>query len=325
MTRTSLISVLTGLNFFIQASAQRIDNSSVFKTISSDRYFRMQYDNDYFTRTDLYYTQGIELEYVNPFLKNFPVSKLLFRPRSSQIRYGISIDHAAYTPSSTSSNEILYGDRPFAACLSLKTFAIATDSSRRRRISTALIAGIIGPVAGGREMQTTIHRWLDNPLPMGWQYQIQNDIILNYQFNYEKELLDVNNILILSSASELRAGTLNDKIRGGFNFMLGRFSDPYQSVSNTKTGIKKFSYYLYGQPGLSLVGYDASLEGGVFDHKSPYTISPTGISRITFQGDYGIVVCVSTFYLEYCQSYLTKEFSTGKYHRWGGIRIGFTL
>jgi lipid A 3-O-deacylase len=129
----------------------------------------------------------------------------------------------------------------------------------------------------------------------------------------------------LNSASEIRTGTLNDKISGGFNFMFGEFSDPYMPSSRQKTRKKRFSYYLYGQPVASLIGYDASLEGGVFDHKSPYTIAPAGISRLTFQADYGIVVCVSTLYLEYCQSYLTKEFESGHYHRWGGIRIGFTF
>src|ERR1700733_11404019 len=160
MIRRTIFLAVIGVNFFIQASAQRIDNSSVFKTVSSDRYFRVHYDNDYFTRTDLYYTQGIELEYVNPFLKVIPLMKLLIRPEQSEIKYGICIDHVAFTPTSTSTNQIQYGDRPFAACLSFKTFALATDSFRHRRISSGLIAGIIGPGAGGKEMQTDIHRWL---------------------------------------------------------------------------------------------------------------------------------------------------------------------
>jgi lipid A 3-O-deacylase len=321
MIRSTLLVFVFGANFLIHASAQRIDNNSVFKTMSSDHYFRIHYDNDYFTRTDLYYTQGIELELVSPLLKDLPLYWFLIRPRQSEIKYGICIDHVAYTPTSTSTNQIQYGDRPFAACLSLKIFAMATDCFREQRISTGLIAGIIGPGAGGKEMQTDIHRWLSNPLPMGWQNQIQNDLILNYQLNYEKEFLNCGNVFLLNGASEIRTGTLNDKISGGVNFMLGEFSDPYRSTKKKK----KFSYYLYGQPMASLIGYDASLEGGVFDHKSPYTIAPAGISRATFQADYGIVVCLSTLYLEYCQSYLTREFDSGHYHRWGGIRIGLTF
>ena len=104
--------------------------------------------------------------------------------------------------------------------------------------------------------------------------------------------------------------------------MAGNFTDPYKSNNRTKKEIKKFRYYLYGQTETSIIGYDASLQGGLFNHSSPYTISSGNITRVTFQGDYGIVVSFRKIYLEYCQSYLTKEFSTGKFHRWGGIRIG---
>ena len=325
MTKTGLFFLLLCFACSSQAWAQRIDNSSVFKTVNSDCYFRVDYDNDYFTRTDKYYTQGIELEYVNPLLKYFPLSELLLRFSKGETKYGISLDHAAYTPTSTSTDKILYGDRPFAASLSVKAFAISTDTSMHEQLTSALVTGIIGPGAGGREMQTTIHRWLANPLPLGWENQIQNDLILNYQLNHEKELLDLNHFLLINSAAELRAGTLNDKISGGFNFMFGKFSNPYLSSSNHRTGSKKLSYYIYGQPSLSFVAYDATLQGGVFDHKNPYTIPSQSISRFTFQSDYGIVVCIGTFYLEYCQSYLTKEYGTGTYHRWGGIRIGFML
>jgi lipid A 3-O-deacylase len=321
MYRLVLFSGLIEILSIFQSCAQRIDNSSTFKTIQTDTYLRMQYDNDYFTRTDKYYTQGIELEYVNPAIKHFLLTQLLFRPKRSSLNYGISLDHMAFTPTNTGTNQILYGDRPFAACLTLKIFAIANDSLRRRRISSALVAGILGPAAGGAEMQTTIHRWLDNPLPMGWQNQIHNNCILNYELNAENELLTIDRVLLLNAAAQIRAGTLNDKVNAGLNFMFGNFPDPYRSSS--KALKKKLHYYIYGQPGLSYIGYDASLQGGLFDHHSPYTISNSGISRINFQSDYGFVVCFPRLYLEYCQTYLTKEFKTGTYHRWGGIRIGY--
>ena len=39
-------------------SAQRIDNTVSFLNVNSDKYFRFHYENDYFTATDRYYTQG---------------------------------------------------------------------------------------------------------------------------------------------------------------------------------------------------------------------------------------------------------------------------
>ena len=307
----SILAVILSFNL----CAQVIDNTSSFKNTGSNRYFRFHYDNDYFTKSDEYYTQGITLEYVDPGIKKFILSKLLIKPSQKEIIYGISLDHYVYTPTSIASDVILYNDRPFCGNLSLKTFLIATGN--KQRIAVALSTGIIGPAAGGKEMQTGIHRWLKNPLPHGWQYQVKNDVILNYQVKYEQQLIKYGTAFLLSGMANVQTGTHDDKLGIGFSFMAGHFNSPY---SNTKN--KKINYYLYAQPQVSLVGYDATLQGGLLNHSSPYTISAKNISRVTFQGDYGLVFESGKLYLEYCQSVLTKEFSSGKLHRWGGVRIG---
>ncbi|HTB51434.1 MAG TPA: lipid A deacylase LpxR family protein [Ferruginibacter sp.] len=308
-----------------RSNAQIIDNTSSFKNSLGNKYFKLHYDNDYFTKTDEYYTQGITLEYANPVIKRFITSKILLQPKNTDITYGFRIDNFGYTPTTLRSDSILYGDRPYCGDMSASTFAIAVDTVRQQIISTTFVIGLMGQGAGGKEFQTTIHKWTGNFLPLGWQYQIRNDIILDYQVNYEKRLLSYRNSFLLNGASSLRVGTHSDKLTGGFNFMAGNFNDRYLSVATTKPIRKKVQYYLYGQLVGGAVGYDATLQGGMFDRTSPYTIPTGNISRFTLQGDYGIVVCFRKLYLEYCQSYLTKEFSTGHYHRWGGIRIGFTI
>jgi lipid A 3-O-deacylase len=124
---------------------------------------------------------------------------------------------------------------------------------------------------------------------------------------------------LLNSFVDVQLGTHNTKVSVGGSFMTGYFNSPYK---NSSTKNKKVSYYLYAQPQVSIVGYDATLQGGLFNRNSPYTIASKNINRITFQGDYGIVFTFAKMYVEYCQSILTKEFCTGTYHRWGGIRIG---
>ena len=131
------------------AHAQIIDPAATFKTIHNKSYFRLYYDNDYFTKTDYYYSQGVTIEYVHQALKKLPVSKILLHPAASNVQYGIAYHIFAYTPTSIGSNEILYGDRPFAAAMSLQFFAVASDSLLRRRIASAVSIGIIGPAAQG--------------------------------------------------------------------------------------------------------------------------------------------------------------------------------
>ena len=304
------------------ANAQLTDNTSTFRKINHNSYFRFHYDNDYFTKTDEYYTQGITFEYVHPSIKNFLPAKLLWKPFKTTPQFGVTFNLFGYTPTSIASDSILYDDRPFNANITLKTFLIQVDEINRQQISTAFSIGVMGPAGLGNEIQTNIHRWLKNPLPHGWQYQIQNDIIINYQLNYEKQLLAAGNYFLLNGTAEARAGTLNNKLSGGFNFMAGRFNKRYMPVTYSD---RKAEYYFYSQSRINFIGYDASMQGGLFNRKSPYVISGGDISRVTFQADAGIIVNFKKLYLSYTQSILTKEFRTGKYHRWGGVSVGFAL
>jgi lipid A 3-O-deacylase len=303
-------------------SAQAIDNTLSFKNINSEKYFRINYENDFFSATDKYYTQGIHFDLVAPWVKNFPLSKVLLHPVAGYTRYGISIEHDGYTPSSIGSDDILYGDRPFAACFFLKTFLMTIDSANKQRFSTTLSTGIIGPGAGGMQMQRDIHRWLHDMTPHGWQYQVHNDAILNYQVDYEKQLLSVGHVFSLDADAVGRAGTLSDKASIGTSFMMGYFDSPFGTTMATKNN---FRIYAYEHPEVDFVGYDATLEGGVFNHSSPYTISPADLTHIVFQNRFGFVVVYQRFYLEYFQSLLSNEFRTGNYHVWGGVQVAFGL
>ena len=302
--------------------AQVIDNTASFKNNNSDKYVRLQYDNDFFTAIDEYYTQGISFEWVHPTLKKNPLNNLLIQPRNSDMKYGLRLDHFGYTPSSISSDFIRYGDRPFCGNLSFSSFMIAIDTVKQARLSSSLTLGVIGSKAGGREMQVAIHRWLKNITPVGWQYQIANDVIVNYQINYEKALWQYRDVFLINSYSELRGGTHTNKIKTGINFMLGSLNNPYVSHEKAQSSKKTWRYYLYGQvqPGFTI--YDATLQGGLFNKKSPYTIASKDLTRLTCQADFGLVVNVGKLTLEYSQSFITKEFNTGHLHRWGGVRIG---
>lgn len=304
------------------ANAQLIDNSSTFRNIGRNSYFRFHYDNDYFTKSDEYYTQGITFELVHPAIKKFPLAKLLWKPFATKPQYGISFNLFGYTPTSILSDSILYGDRPFNANISLNTFLIQADEIKHQQISTAFSIGVMGPAALGYEIQYNIHHWLKNPLPHGWEYQTKNDIIINYQLNYEKQLAAAGNNFLLNAAAEARLGTSNTKIGTGFNFMAGRFNKRFTAVNNKK---RKAEYYFYTQGRVNIIGYDASMQGGLFNRKSPYVISAGDITRFTYQADAGIIINFRKLYLSYTQSILSKEFRTGKYHRWGGISIGFAL
>lgn len=92
--------------------AQKIDNMASFSDIKSNSYFRFNYDNDYFTSTDQNYTQGYNFELVSSRLKKNPINYFLFKPKASEIKYGLSLEHNGFTPDTIKSTNIQFGDRP---------------------------------------------------------------------------------------------------------------------------------------------------------------------------------------------------------------------
>lgn len=302
--------------------AQAIDNTLSVKHIHEERYIRFNYENDFFSATDKYYTQGMHLELVSPAMKYFPLGKLLPHPKWANTLHGIGIEHNGYTPTAIEKEAILYGDRPFAACLFLKTFRISTDPVNRQRFSSSIITGVIGQAAGGKEMQEGIHKWTNNITPQGWHNQVNNDIILNYQAGYEKQLWSFRKALSLSMDGMARIGTFSNKAAIGGTIMIGHFESPF---TNAPANRKNLRIYAYEHPEINVTVYDATLQGGMFNKSSPYTINAANITPITFQNRFGFVVIYKGLCLEYFQSMRSSDFKTGNYHVWGGIQIAVAL
>lgn len=301
--------------------AQRIDNTASFREIKSKHYFRYHYDNDYFTATDHFYTQGANFELVSPTLIHNPLNKLFKKLKNGEQYYGLALEQMGFTPTTLKSDAILYNDRPFAAAVMLKSFLVSTDTTSKTKLISILSIGIIGPYAFGKEMQTEIHEWISDEVPHGWQHQIKNDIILNYEIALEKQLYRFDNLIALHSNAKLRLGTMNTNISGGLTTTFGKINSPFTSLQN-KNG---FQIYAYIQGFVTIIGYDASLQGGLINQKSPHVIANHDINRFTFQDNFGIVMQYKAIYIEYSRSELSKEFEAGKPHKWGGFRIGFKL
>lgn len=302
--------------FSLQVHAQLMNNAVSYRSISHTNYVRHSYDNDFFTATDKYYTQGINMEVVTPGFSKLPARYILFHPANSTVQYGLALQHNAYTPTSITDANIRYGDRPYAAALMLQPFTISTNEAQRQRITSMLSLGVTGQIAGGQWMQETIHRNLRNVMPQGWQYQVANGPLINYRIFYEKSLLHINNIMELSGTALADAGTLQTKAGIGANIMLGYFESAYKAERK-----RRFAAYIYAHAQAYAIGYDATLQGNMF-RNNIYTVSSSSITRLTGENKLGFVLRYGGIYLEYYQAQLTKEFTTGNPHSWGGVLLG---
>ncbi|MGJ8592664.1 MAG: lipid A deacylase LpxR family protein [Aquaticitalea sp.] len=315
MTKYTIILFLLPTFLF----GQKIDHTISFRDVQSDSYFRFNYENDYFAATDENYTQGYNFELVLSSFEKNPLNLVLFVPKESATKYGLAIEHIGYTPNHYEVPEIQVGDRPFAAAIILKSFVVATDTIHTSRLVSSLSLGLIGPGTFGEEMQAGIHKATGNKEPLGWHNQIKNDVVLNYRVSYEKQLLKYRELFTLQGGSSVQLGTLFTNVSLGFNTTIGIVNSPFTS---TKKG---FVFYFYSQPTVNVIGYDATLQGGVFNQNSPYTISNGDIERFTAQLDYGLILQTRTLYVEFSRSLITKEISTLGSAAWGGMKFGFTF
>ncbi len=298
------------------AAAQAVSTSGVERDVGAASYWRLAYDNDFFTATDRYFTQGITLELVTPRLARVPLMRALLSPRGSRVRFGVAYVDDGYTASDLKASQILTGDHPYAGTKQLRAFTLALDTLRQQRISSSLTVGIIGPGAAGREIQTFIHRRTGNTIPQGWGNQIRNDLILNYEAGVERALARVPGVLLTGTGSA-RVGTYNTAGTLATTLLAGRVASPFTTSRSSRR-----SFYLYVKPQLNAVVYDATLQGGLLNRTSPYTIAARDLHRLVYRQQVGLVYRSGGRYVEYYQTSASPEFRGGRAHRSGGFQIG---
>jgi hypothetical protein len=88
---------------------------------------------------------------------------------------------------------------------------------------------------------------------------------------------------------------------------------------------RKSNFQFYGilKGNVKAVAYNATLQGGMFNDQSVYTISDNRVTRVVMDGMAGIVLTYKRIGLEYSKFYLSKEFKEGIEQRWGRCVITY--
>lgn len=300
------------------------------RPLSPDRLLRYTYANDLFFRTDYYFTQGMTLTLVHPALARLPTRHLLAAgPPGSTQYYGLVLRYDGFTPLRIQDPFIRVGDRPYAAYGYASFFRVSNQPARHQRLTTALEIGFIGPAAGGKELQTTIHRITGNAEPRGWDYQIRNAPIVGYRVAFEKQLAAAAGQLEVLGSAEASLGTLYTYAGTGLRGRAGRLNPYFANLGvagpGRRAGLR--SWQLYGQGTLEgrLIGYDATLQGGAFTTNNPYTLAAGTVHRAILRGAGGVVLAHEGLSFAATATWVSPEFVGGRTHRWGqlGVAVAF--
>ena len=284
--------------------------------LSHDKSIAINYENDFFTGTDYYYTQGIRIESVNPLFRYSPVMLLLPQLSHSTVQYGLAGAQDCFTPTSITSPTILYGDEPFAGYIYLGHYKVSADNYQKQMLSAELDLGEIGPCAECEEEQKAIHRWFPgNIQPDGWQYQIGTGVMVNYKLRFEKALY-TDTAVSINAYGQINAGTVYDNACAGFSLHIGKMQSCFSINHNP-------AFQIYGTVKVWVegVGYNGTMQGALFTNNSVYTLSSKELNHIVLGSSYSVCLSYHKMQLEYSTTKITNEIIKGLNHGWGHIGI----
>lgn len=314
--------VWLGLAWFIWPfTVMAIAPAAGDSTVSSDKILSGTFANDATFLTDYYFTQGITANLVHPILSKSPVNKILLKlGRSNTSYHGIKITYDGFTPLLIYDPELRVGDHPYASYIFVTQYRILDNQVKKYRLTVGLDLGFIGPGTGAGKFQAKVHQWLDAPKPKGWQYQVQTDVVLNYQAAFEKQIGPRFRAAELIGLAGASLGTLNTSANGGLLLRTGKMNAYFQNLGvssrENRRHLQKFQFYGQGRVSGKLVGYNATLQGGLFNRHNPYTLAASQVARTVLQKSAGLVCSYGSVSFESSVVWISPEFDQARRHKW---------
>ncbi|WP_300663079.1 lipid A deacylase LpxR family protein [Fluviicola sp.] len=272
--------------------------------------YTIRYENDLFTGTDRYYSQGIFLQYDHLDINLKWLNRFFFRVPDIQRGLQTGVAQKVYTPSSITSDSLLVGDRPYAATYGYTVKFSSRSKSKNYTVSWSLNTGWIGKPAFGKETQTAIHRWTNNTKPLGWQYQLNTALSTHLSVGFTKAWFTKTRWLRIEGNTFTILGTLNNETRVSGMLKVGR-------LSNNK------NYFVYYHPEARAVLYDGTLQGALFAKPSEAGIPGKQINHLVSEQELGFNMLQGHFSFSAYGHFQSKLFRNAKNHAWGGIGIGY--
>lgn len=297
---------------------------------------RIHWDNDFINvrgdGTDRYYTNGIRLDYfyTKKQKEKFPSSLLLNISKGNNNIFGWGLAQFMFTPRNIDIADIQYNDRPYAGALYGIHSLQSTDTGKKTRVSSEIRFGVIGPLSFAKETQTWVHNAFNYTKPLGWDNQVPNDIILNYNISIEKQMLCPSKKMLLTGVIETFSGTIYNAAGAGFTLKLGSFENYLEGANESPSKKKNNSQLnIFMKPAIRVVLSNALLQGGLLrqitQQKKGYTLSKDQIERLLPLYDAGVTFERPNFSITISQKFIGPEFKGQYTQEFGNLTMQFKL
>jgi hypothetical protein len=243
----------------------------------------VRWENDKFGGTDRFYTDGISisLAHTGPSWMD-PLANWLPWGHGRRT-VGYDITQIMITPEDTLSDVPDPDDRPYAGML---TFGLALHVEQSNNYhGLKFIAGVIGPWSLAGKTQREVHRCLDVELPQGWDYQLENEPILNLTYEYRHKFRlagqsdgwSVEALPIAGASLGMGNACTQSQIGGlvrfgrrmpddfGATLVRGMGHLPPPRGTGKLNGSSDWGFSIYGGGLAHLVFWDITLDGNTFE------------------------------------------------------------
>ena len=314
--------------------------------------FSIYFENDLFTGTDRYYTNGVKLSWTSADLEKFadtpyasgllPLINVIpyINSPTYQKNLAFSLGQNIYTPDNTEATERLENDRPYAGWLYLGLGFIWKNAEVRN--SLVLNIGVVGPWSYAEEAQRIVHEARDLDVPRGWDNQLHNElgVVATYERTWRWPRHDRRVGLDweflphagISLGNVLTAANLGGELRVGLNLPDDFGTAGIGPAATTSTPVERgqmadraqrfdVGLYLFARADGRAVAHNVFIDGNTFGDSASASRTP-----LVADLSVGASMNYHNTKVTYAVIYRTKEFEAQKAAQlFGSISLNFAF
>ena len=268
--------------------------------------------------SDAYYTNGI-----------FLALRTAREKKGRKIVNAYELGQMIYTPlirKTTGPEDI---DRPYCGYLYLHY--TQTQFYHKSVLQYSGGVGEVGTDSFGENVQNSYHKLLGYSRFSGWQYQVQNALGIDMGISYAHTLFEDSSWIKLMPVVQANLGSTFTNAKLGAYLCLGSFENNTNSAlwnarvqtKNTETR-KNHELFLYWYPQLILQGYNATVQGGLFNKGTGAVLKD--LQNLMFQQSFGLCYAEGKWTTNFAIVYQTKEAVTQKRaQEYGSLLVSYRL
>lgn len=252
------------------------DHNAFGQTAYRNQEFVLRHDNDVYTfrDSDKYYSNGFILEYrwiTQPGRLLSPKNL----PDSAKVIIETELSHKTFTPKFLQLRNVERFDRPYAGTFTA-AYGISVFPKKFKRWKYGADLTWVGPGAGAGEFQKWYHGLFGFPTPRGWDYQIPNELTINFSGMYQRQFQLVKRSIDLVTETSAMLGTAYINAKQMVDLRFGQLQPlNFSAYANSLigSGSKNFvqNAHFFVGIGVEYVAHNITIQGSLWNDNAPHT------------------------------------------------------